>query len=237
MAFLDELKAVFSVIINTIHDIFAGDSAFSKRVLRQIFIALLVLIAGASAYMGHRWYVVSREQAAHYAFADYMADYQAALKADNSQEWQRVDSLLEYGYNQHKNSTLAPLFLALRADIQVKQHNISSAVDMFAQVVQELPKDSPIAPLFKIKRALLLLDSADEALQKMGLDELLQVARDKENRYNDMALFYLGRYYWATNAIDEAKKVWQELVDDNAMNQAYPSPWAQEANRLVKQLA
>src|SRR3989344_7535400 len=233
MAFLDGIKAFFLILRHSIQQFFSGDIAFSSKILRQLSIAIMVLILGAGGYVGHRWYVVNREQAAHYAFADYMYDYQAALKAENPQEWSRIDSLLEYGYAQHKNSAIAPLFLALRADVQIKQNNPAQAAPTLQQAVQGLPKNSLVAPLFKTKRALLLIDNQDEALQKVGLEELVALARDKDNQYNDMALFYLGRYYWAHNTIDEAKKVWQELIDGSALNQAYPSPWVQEAYALL----
>ena len=63
------------------------------------------------------------------------------------------------------------------------------------------------------------MDASDQAFQQKGLQELVSLAREENNPYKDMALFYLGRYYWAKNQIDEAKKAWQELEDSSWMDQ------------------
>ncbi len=104
------------------------------------------------------------------------------------------------------------------------------------QAIKALPPQAAIQPLFVAKQALLLLDHHDEAMQKEGLQQLISLARDKKNPYYDVALFYLGRYYWTHNNVQDAQKVWQELVDNSVMEKAYPSPWVKEAKNALKQI-
>lgn len=237
MAFLDEIKSVFHVVGQYILDIFGGERSYARRYLKEFLAVSFVLVATAGGYVGYRWYSISLEQAAHQSFAQSMQEYQHALKLNNSAEWDRVDASAMFGYEQHKKSNIAPLFLALHADIQLQRNEFTQAVETLQQVINGLPASSPLAPLYKTKRALILLDSSDEALQKNGLDDLLALARDKSNKVNDMALFYLGRYYWTTNNLEDAKKVWQELITTYPSQEAYPSPWVQEAHQMLKQLA
>ncbi len=236
MAILDEIKAACLIILRTIQNWFGDDSFAIKRYYRHIMMAVGLIAVVSGGYFGYRWYKVSKEQNAHYALADYMQDYQLAVKMNSPAEWQRVETLLTFGYNKHKSSNIAPLFLALRADIQIKQDKLTEAIDTLQQVINALPDNSPISPLFKTKHALILLDSSDEAMQKSGLADMVLLARDKDNQYNDIALFYLGRYYWAQNNMQDAKKAWQELVDSSMMEKAYPSPWAIQATAALKQI-
>lgn len=237
MAFLDEIKSVFHIVGQYILDLFGGERSYARRYLRELIIITLVLAGTFGGYLGYRWYVVSREQAAHQTFAQAMYEYQTAIRSNSPAELATVDALIARGYDQHKASNIAPLFLALKADIQLQRNDVTQAMETLQQLVTALPATSPLAPLYKAKRALILLDSSDEALQKNGVDELLSLARDKSNKVNDMALFYLGRYYWSKNDLDDAKRVWQELVNSYSMQEAYPSPWVQEASQALKQLA
>ena len=237
MAIVDELKAVYYLLVRSVKDFLGGESNAINRYLKEICIGLGVILLGLGGYFGYRWYVTYREQGAHHALADYLHDYQLVSQADTPAELQRVESLFSLGYTRHKNSSIAPLFLALRSDAQLKEGNDAAALDGLQQAISALPSDSPVVPLFKLKRALILLDSPDDTMQKNGLQELVVLARDKENQYNDMALFYLGRYYWAIDNVADAKKAWQELVDSGwSSHQVYPSPWIQEASDRLKQI-
>ncbi len=236
MAILNELRALSFVILRALGDFFAEYGFNIARFARTILLTFFIIVAVVVGYFGYSWYVVAREQNAHQAIADYMRDYQMALRANTPQAWQRLDGLLSIGYTHHKKSYLAPFFLMLRADTLIRQQNMIEAVQVLEEAITALPSHSPLMPLFKTKRALLLVDNNDETVQKEGLQQLLTLARDKSNAYNDLALFYLGRYYWAHDEIDNAKKTWQELVENGTREKAYPSPWAKEAQNALKQI-
>lgn len=236
MAILNELRALYFIILKSIEEFFYEYGFNIARYIRSIMIAILAILVVGGGYMGYRWYAVSKEQHAHQAIADYMRDYQSAMNLNTLAEWQRVDGLLSLGYTHHKKTQIAPFFLMLRAEALLRQHNLIEAIAVLEQAVNALPLQAPMRPLFITKRALVLLDHPEEAMQKEGLQELIKLARDKDNHYNDVALFYLGRYYWAQNNMQDAQKVWQELVDNSVMEQAYPSPWVKEAKNALKQI-
>jgi predicted negative regulator of RcsB-dependent stress response len=236
MAILNELKMVYHVIVRSIEEFFEGRIGAISKYTRHIMSGMIVTLIILAGYLGYRWYIVSREQTAYHAIAEYMQDYRMASRAQNPTEWQRVDALLSFGYTHNKGSNIAPFFLLLRADALLGQSKNDEAMQVLDQAIAILPASSVMMPLFKTKRALLLLDSADQAVQKEGLQQLIVLGRDKLNRFNDIALFYLGRYYWVHNNSADAKKVWQELVDLAALEKAYPSPWAAQAKAILKQI-
>ena len=59
------------------------------------------------------------------------------------------------------------------------------------------------------------------------------LAQNKDNMFRDSAQYYLGRYYWAHNQIDDARAVWQQLVDEQRDEKMAPSPWV---NQVQEQL-
>ena len=214
------------------------DRGFKKtNYMVPMVMGIGVLLLGTGIYFGYRWYTVSREQQAQKIFSEYMQDYGLAHKANNAAEWQRIEALFAYGYSTYRSSNIAPYFLAMQADVQLKQGKHNEALATLNSLISALPSSSSMAPVFKTKHALISLDSKDETIRNSGLQELVAVARDTHYGYNDMALFYLGRYYWSQNNVDEAKKIWQELVDMRLSDQtAAPSPWVQEAQQKLKQL-
>ncbi len=236
MAILNELRALYFIILRSLEDFFDEYGFNIGRYVRAILIMVAIILVTSGGYFGYRWYIVSREQNAHQAIADYMRDYRLAMNLNTPTEWQRIDGLLAIGYAQHKESHLAPFFLMLRAEALVRQNNMVEAINVLEQATNALPVQSSIKSLFIAKRALILLDHQDEAMQKEGLQQLISLARDKSNPYNDLALFYLGRYYWAHNNLQDAQKAWQELVDNSVMEKAYPSPWVKEAKNSLKQI-
>lgn len=79
--------------------------------------------------------------------------------------------------------------------------------------------------LYKMEQALIQMDNEDEAIKTTGLNTLVDLAQDMNNAYRDSAQFYLGRYYWAMDDVDAARKIWQQLVDEQRDEKLAPSPW------------
>lgn len=243
MALQDELKAVFGSIATAIGRLFKA-SGDKFKYSRELFMAAGLCVVMFAGYTGYRWFIVSRNQTAQKAFSEYQQDYQLALKENNPQEWDRVASLFEFGWKQYSSSSLAPYFLLMQSDIQLHQGNRDQAVATLSQAIKGLSNANMVAML-EIKRALIQLDSDDQAMSEAGLQELVRLARAPQsgtdqdygnNPYRDMALFYLGRYYWVNNKIDEAQKTWQELVDMEWIDKSNQSPWVHEAKASLQQL-
>lgn len=235
MALQDELKALYGFIVSCIRQIF-GIGSTHFRYTRELLIGVGLCVVMSVSYVGYRWFALSRDQTAQKAFSEYVQDYQMALKENNQQEWDRVAALFEYGRNQYRSSSLSPYFLVMQSDIQLRQGKQTEAIETINQALLEI-SDSKMITMLKIKQALIQLDSPAEAIQQAGVQNLISLARDVNAEYQDMALFYLGRYYWAHNEIDEAKKMWQELVDGQWLDKANQSSWVQEARAALQQLS
>lgn len=237
MALQDELKAFFGSIASAIGRVFKA-SGDKFKYSKELFMAAGLCALMFAGYTGYRWFIMSRNQTAQKAFSEYLQDYQLALKENKSQEWDRVAALFEFGWKQYSSSSLAPYFLLMQSDIQLHQGNRDQAVATLSNAINEL-SNANMRSMLEIKRALIQLDSADQAMIDAGLQELVRLARAPQtdgNEYRDMALFYLGRYYWVNNKIDEAQKTWQELVDMEWVDKSNQSPWVHEAKATLQQL-
>lgn len=235
MAIQDELKALFQVVVTFFSQLFGFKSTRFKYT-KELFIGTGLCALLGIAYIGYRFFAVSRDQTAQKAFSEYVHDYQLALKENNPQEWERVEMLFKYGRNQYSSSSLGAYFLVMLSEIQLRQNKNQEALETISQAVKEV-HDPKILSLLRIKHALIQLDAQDQAMQDAGLQQLISLARDENNLYKDMALFYLGRYYWAQNKIDDAKKMWQELADTEWLDRSNMSPWVSQAKATLKQLS
>lgn len=235
MALHEDLKAFFIAIMSAIRDGITSATS-SMKYASHIMIALSILILSGGLFMGYRHYITQREQSAQRALAEYVQDYYLALQSNNADEWQRVSALFEHGYNRFSNSYLAPYFLVFQSEVYVRQGNTAQAIETLEKAVCMAPH-SPLIPLLNTKLALMQLDSGDVNVQDKGLQLLSTLAHDKNNRFSDVALFYVGRYYWDNNKMEDAQKVWQELADSAIAEKSSPSPWVYEAKSRLKQFA
>ena len=154
-----------------------------------------------------------------------MTEYEI-MSQDKNPEWDALLQKFEKNYEKHSNSSLLPYYLGYKVRILLHQNKKDEALATLDTVIADI-SGSPILPLYQMEQALMQLDSADEALKTTGLDALKKLAQDTSNAYRDSAQFYLGRYYWATNDIDAARAIWQQLVDEQHDEKLAPSPWVQ----------
>ena len=232
---LQELMHAVKNEIGSLVDTITGRRTTFKYT-REVFIGIALLGILGLSFLTYRWYVTYREQAAQKVFAEYMIAYNQAMQSGSEQDWARAEVLLKLGYDRHARSYIAPYFLAFQAQALIQQGKKQEALAAMNAMVAAASAKSPVFNLFKTKRALMMLDAEDESMQQQGLEELMQLGREAKNIYNDMALFYLGRYYWALDKIDEARTIWQELVDGQWHEQLAPSPWVQEAKQKLNQI-
>ncbi len=203
---------------------------FQARVLGAVFALGLI---GAVGYYGHSYLSSSREQQAYKAFSESHDFFEQALASDDGKDkektlklWKDVALAFQTGYTQNKKSTLAPYFLAFQAEALIHQGELNQAVDVMNQMLGSLKKDSPFFGLYAAKRALMKLDMPDDAANKAGLEELLALANEEVNPHRDMALYYLGEYYWVNNEREKAHISWRYLANVAQFGKSpTPSPW------------
>lgn len=199
--------------------------------IRYALFGIAFAVLGGFAFVGHGWYVASRERAAEKDLSAYVSQYYNAFNNPEA-AWGQVASLFEVGYMQHSSSLLAPYFLAYQADALLQHGNVDQAIEVMQQVLKKLPESSPFYALFRMKYNLIILDQPEHPETQAALIALHEIGSDKTNTIFEAALFYLGRYHFVHNNVQEAKEVWQELrataVDEN------PSAFVQEAEEYLE---
>jgi hypothetical protein len=201
-----------------------ADYCTDKMHIKYILIAFCLVVSAAGAYVGYRWYDARRQADAQFAFGVLLDQFNNALEQDKV-NFASFANEFARGYENHKNTALAPYFLSLQADALIKAGNKPEALTVMDKAVHVQSAPS-FAPLFKIKRDLLILDGADTNRVSQALEELQTLAQDTNNTHRDYALYHLGMYHWVHDNIQEARVAWQELVNMQSGNVFSDSPWA-----------
>ena len=209
-------------------------SMTSFKYSREVTIVLTIAVAGLAGWWGYKWWNQQREAAAQKSFSECLYTYQEALQGKD-ESWSNAATLLGIGYEQHKSSALAPYFLVFCADALFKDGQKEEALEKLDRAIQTLPKSSPLLSLYKTKQALIHLD--DSWTQEAGLQELKALADDEGNSNRDMALYYLGLYYWTQDKVNDAQMIWQQLVDAFKHEKFGASPWAARAKTKLETIA
>ena len=213
---------------------------YSKNVTRKVImyylkivsILVFVVLATLTLYFGQKTWISWREQEAQKSLAQIITrfhEYQGGTI--DSATLHELHQTIDTEKARHSSSYLAPYFATMQAEVFIKEGNLSQAVKMLddALLVQT---DSVTKSMLTTKRALLLLDIEPE----QGITQLKELIKNKENAIADIAQFYLGRYYWVNNNIDEATKIWNELVDTQSQHRIAHSPYAAEVDMVLTSL-
>ncbi len=211
---------------------------------RLAVVAGLLVLGVAGGYGGYRWYKITVETSAQKSFSDCMYVYKEALNRSiqpSTQEqekqgknlWEEAEIAFKLAYQQHTHSDLAPFFLAFQSDALMHQGKTPEALELLDTAINKIGKKSPYNALYRIKRALIQIDN--EALRSNGLQELEKLKNEKNNKFKDMTLFYLGSYFWSMNDLDQARSIWQQLIDEFGTDTEGPgvSPWVNQAKAVL----
>lgn len=204
---------------------------------KQAYLALIgggLLIVSFGGFWAYKSYLTNREQAAQKGFMDCIAI--ASRAEENTTLWPQAEQACAMAYETHASSHMAPYFLAYQAQALLKQGKLEPAGALLDKALQGLI-GTQFYPLFKTRRALIRFDSADKNEQAKGLAELKELAFDAKNMQRDMALYYLGQYYWSIDDREQARKAWQELQAFGAGDKGKASPWAALVKANLEQLA
>lgn len=221
MAFLHDLgtafKALWTIVKNTFTE--KAQSAKTYKSDRSSIVLLMILIGCGlvyGGYKGYQWMESRREAQAQRAFADVLALAEQAGKT--TKQWADVEAACTLGYEQNRSSKLAPFFLIYRADALVAQGKIADAMTVMEDALSKMSSSNPVRALYAVKLALMKLDSADQAVKAAGMQELEEIAGQK-NAGSDSAAYYVGLHFWLAGDIAKAKDAWKSLqADDNKEN-------------------
>ncbi len=212
---------------------FLGNEKQRALYAKYFLIAFGFSIIITGLFFGYRWYVVYREREAQAVLADYIHKSQTNSNASLA----AMETLFQEGAQKQSGSYLEPYFLVFQANTLIKEGKLDDAIGIMEKAITHMSKDNALLSLFEVKRALMQMDSTVSATQETGLQKLTAFAQDVKNPYADMASFFLGNYYWSVNNLEEAKNVWQTLIEVQRKEQmGAPSPWAQLAQFKLQQI-
>jgi predicted negative regulator of RcsB-dependent stress response len=187
-----------------------------NRLIRLSALGITLILAGATGWFGYRWHKQRRDYAAYSDFVQYQENYKKILEASAGKpaadKLQEIAQAFITGAEQHKNSTLAPLFLVYRAEVAEQQNKPEEALLYLHKALSRMPKNLPLYEYYALKQALLKLDQAQEQVQKEGMQELSQLAQSTDAGIRDMALYYKGLYEYAQNNRTQAHDTWNILL-------------------------
>lgn len=209
-----------------------------KKYLKVLFITLGVIGLLIIGFFIHKYYVNKKNQTASRVFSECLDEYYKALannyeKEKGSQEkvdvWGEVETMFKQGYQQYSSSNLAPYFLLFESESLSQQGKKDESLSLLRDGLKRLSQSSPFYFIYKTKELLMSLDKGEDVI-----NELTQLARNRNNPNNDLALYYLGEYYWVKNDIEMAKGFWSELIREKSKSEM-PSPWAKLASLRLQQ--
>ncbi len=209
--------------------------AHSYNYVRKLAAGLAGILVVGGAFWGHRLWIHQRETAAQVALAEATQFYRDTVqsKSTSADAWSRAAVRYSSDHDRYKKSAYAPYFLIMEAEALARQAKVGEAIVVLDSGIAALAKDSPVASLYKTKRALMKLDVPGHEAE--GLEELKALANDKENRNSDVARYYLGLYYWSRDDFQNAQDAWYELVTSQRHERLGSSAWADMARMRLSQ--
>jgi len=218
-------------IQNTTSSMFKNISDFVNSNTKQLCVLFSFFLLLIGLFFAHKLWVAQRERAAQYDFSVLMTEYETILQEKNP-EWSTLLEKFEKNYEKHSHSSLLPYYLGYKVKILLHQDKRDEALTVLNSAIADMV-GSPIIALYEMERALIQLDSENDEEQNNGLQALKTLAFDTHNMFRDGAQYYLGNYYWAHDDIDQAREVWQKLVDEQRDEKMAPSPWAQQVQEQL----
>lgn len=205
------------------------------RYKKELGIAVAVVCLAAGAWYVYHRYTLAQEYKAQTILAECLAEYTKALH-NHPENWPQVEQTLQQGYERSRSSSLAPFFLAFKAEALEHQNKFAEALNVMDAMINQLPASAPLKPLYVLKYTLMKIDGADQAVSTAGIGELESIANDASNPVHDNALYYLGMYYLNQKDLENAKKTFQRLVDEFKDTTKTVSVWSQLAQIKLQSL-
>src|SRR5579871_4868770 len=91
-------------------------------------------------------------------------EYDQALQDQNA-DWQKLLEKFELGYAKHAGAPLLPYYKDYAVNILLRQNKTDEALVLLDTIINDT-QASPLLSLYKIKKALLLLDMTEAEKQK-----------------------------------------------------------------------
>jgi len=210
------IEKVYNIIINQMY---------------YFMIALSIVVFVLSCVFGYWFWTKHKDKIAQRDFGTLTLEFHK-VSQEKSPSWDALFEKFQNGFNKHAHSSMAPYYLAYQARILLEQNKLEDALLVLNELTSRY-SSFPLINAFKMEKALVGLNVNDEKIVQESLADLRLLAYDVNNQFKDTALFYLGRYYWFVNQLEEARQAWQTLLDEQRDEKIAPSPWTEEVKSYL----
>jgi tetratricopeptide (TPR) repeat protein len=215
-------------------------------------LAIIGLVAAVSGgVFGYLYYKRMRAERAYTALTEALEYFDAPVKKkidekdddfgflnkkefkSDAEKWEKVDAVFKVGYEAHEGSGIASFFLAYRAEALINLNDLPRAIEVMRLALSKMPNHK-VKAYYQAKLALMLIDARSAAAVEEGVKILKDISRDDKNIAHDMALYFLGEYFWYDKKFTEAKNYWNQLLLAYEKQDEYPSPWVEPAKENLR---
>jgi tetratricopeptide (TPR) repeat protein len=193
----------------------------NKKQVLLGFVLVALLVAG---FFGHSWYAKQQAISAHRTLVEAMKVLEAPIKKSSSkknsdeisfatsdEKWTKVEEVFAQGYSQYKYTGLAPMFLVYQSQASINLGKHDEAISLLKDAIA-LMKNTDIQDYFRVKLALLSIDSERDDLKQKGLQDLRALAENISSAAQEFALYEIGLYFWDEKDFGQARSYWQQLL-------------------------
>lgn len=185
-------------------------------------VALLVVVLALVSY-GYKQFMNYRSAQSLQRLSDAIALFDATASS-KTPDWKQTVEILKASYAE-QSRLVTPAMLNILSDAQIQANEQEQALQTMNLAIKAISPVDPLYSLYKIKHALMLIDTAEEKSIEAGLASLEEIGSSTSAANWDEAAYYLGLYYWEKNDITKAKAAWQNLRD-MPLDIEGASPWA-----------
>jgi len=179
------------------------------KLAKEVLIIAVLFGVGFGGFKLYKYYIHNRETTAQKVLSECLEEYERAAGGMGS--WSDVQMAFEMGYEQNSGSTLAPYFLAYKADALYEQDKKNEALETLEQALKNMSPKAELYGLYNVKLAVMKLDHETDIVKQEGLKLLEEIAK-KDDAGKAGALYYLGMYYWDKNDAEKAKEYLTQLA-------------------------
>ena len=219
----------------------ARDAVKDKTsIATTIFVVIGCLFIGGYYLQG--WYSNRVESAAQLAFTESLDIYNQALSKElmttekAANEWDESDLAFKTAYDQNKNSKISPFFLVYQAQSLAREGEIEKAVNIIDEAIHDVSNDLHFTNLFRTAKNLILFNGSTED-KASAFKDLENLASDKDNPLEDMALYFLAEYYYSEGDLEKAKGLYKRASEISFKNELnLESPWVELSKEKLASL-
>jgi tetratricopeptide (TPR) repeat protein len=216
----------------------ATDYIKNDKELRLWGVAAVILVVGGGSYYGYRFVNQQWAQKAQAAFAESYEVYQQALNVQFSDKakseakkelWEQAEIDFKQAGEHNNHSSLASFLKAFQGQALSFEGQRDESIVTLKQAVSKMSNSNPYKGLYEVGLSFMLLDGDEDEVAD-GIESLSRVANSESNKYQDMALYYLGLYYQVAGEADKAVGYWKQIKRGESVEyKKAESPWARLA--------